>query len=146
MERAAGKIEGLSDSPELLKRNAEVTDSELQIKVGNLKAENERLQTDYAQLLESSTVVTNKLRQELAEVRSQLEKEGATREEVEAELSDLKQKSASAQRGDDSVQNQSPVFLTTASELPEAADLLNQLKGLRKKSRADLGDVEAFTG
>ncbi|MEG4087926.1 hypothetical protein [Microcoleus sp. Pol12B4] len=26
-------------------------------------------------------------------------------------------------------------------ELPEAADLLNQLKARRKKSRADLGDV-----
>lgn len=29
-----------------------------------------------------------------------------------------------------------------ASELPEPADLLNQLKGRRKKSKADLADVE----
>ncbi|MEG3880969.1 hypothetical protein QT972_26755 [Microcoleus sp. herbarium7] len=42
------------------------------------------------------------------------------------ELSDLRQKSV------------------TASELPEAADLLNQLKGRRKKSRADLADVETL--
>ena len=31
----------------------------------------------------------------------------------------------------------------TASELPEAANLLNQLKGRRKKSKADLADMEA---
>lgn len=30
------------------------------------------------------------------------------------------------------------------SEFPDAADLLNQLKSKRKKSKADLGDVEAI--
>ena len=114
----------MSDSPELLKPN-EVKDSELQIRLGNLEAENEKLHTDYAKLLESSAHVTNKLRQELAQLRSQLATECADREEVEAELSDLRQKSV------------------TASELPEAADLLNQLKGWRKKSKADLADMEA---
>ncbi|MEG3926445.1 hypothetical protein [Microcoleus sp. D3_18a_C4] len=44
---------------------------------------------------------------------------------METQLADLKQKSA------------------TASELPEAADLLNQLKNRRKKSGADLADMEA---
>jgi chromosome segregation ATPase len=44
--------------------------------------------------------------------------------ELQTQLSDLKQKSA------------------TASELPEAADLLNQLKAHRKKSSATLADVE----
>ena len=116
----------MSDSPELLKPN-EVTDSELQVRLGNLEAENERLQADYAKLLESSTHVTNKLRQELAEVRSQLETERASLEEVEAELSDLKQNSAPA-----------------SQELPEAADLLNQLKAKRKKSSAALADIEVI--
>ena len=74
--------------------------------------------------MQSSSAVTNKLREELREVRSQFEKERADREEVETELSDLRQKSV------------------TASELPEAADLLNQLKARRKKSRADLADVD----
>jgi hypothetical protein len=46
------------------------------------------------------------------------------REEIEVQFSDLKQKSA------------------TASELPEAADLYNQLKAKRKKSSASLADVE----
>ncbi|MEG4519227.1 flagellar alpha dynein [Microcoleus sp. AT9b-C5] len=32
----------------------------------------------------------------------------------------------------------------TVAEFPEPADLLNQLKARRKKSKADLGDVEAI--
>jgi len=94
----------------------------------NIQAELEDARVDYAKLLESSTVVTNKLRQELAEVRSQLETERADREQVEAELADLKQKSV------------------TASELPEAADLLNKLKAKRKKSPVTLADIEAILG
>jgi septal ring factor EnvC (AmiA/AmiB activator) len=61
----------------------------------------------------------------LQEVRSQLEQERADREQVEAELADLKQKSA-----------------TASKDLPETADLLNQLKAKRKKSNATLADVE----
>ncbi len=86
------------------------------------------VEADRAKLLESSTVVTNKLREELQKVRSQLATELADREEVETQLSDLRQKSV------------------TASELPEAADLLNQLKGRRKKSKADLADIDAILG
>lgn len=44
---------------------------------------------------------------------------------LQEQLSDLRQKSV------------------TASEFPEPADLLNQLKGRRKKSRVDLADMEA---
>ena len=44
--------------------------------------------------------------------------------DLQAELSGIKQK------------------IATASELPEAADLLNQLKTRRKKSKADLADLE----
>ena len=126
-----GKPEGLSNFSEL-PNPYEVTDSELQIELGNLKTElsnlateNEKLRADYDALLESSTVVTNKLRQELAEVRSQLATERADREEIEAELSDLNQKSA-----------------TAGKDLPEAANLYNQLKTRRKKSNASLADVE----
>ncbi|MEG4121847.1 hypothetical protein QUA43_30820 [Microcoleus sp. N9_B4] len=142
------------DSSELPNLDA-VTDNELQIELGNLRAENEALsqelakekdnygtlvtisqqlnrqqeeaRADYAKLLESSTHITNKLRQELAEVRSQLATERADREEIEAQLSDLKQNSVAASK-----------------DLPEAADLLNQLKAKRKKSRADLADIEAI--
>jgi chromosome segregation ATPase len=97
--------------------------------------------------------VTNKLRQEVQELRSQLEAQKTSwdelREELEnsetirgqvqaeladreaelaavrSELADLKQKSA-----------------TASKDLPEAADLLNQLKSKRKKSTASLADVE----
>jgi chromosome segregation ATPase len=169
-----GKSEGLGDFSEL-PNLYKVTDSELQIELGNLKTElsnlateNEKIRTDYDALLESSTVVTKKLGQEVqelrsqlatektrgeeiweelsdteqilaevrsenselkktcTELRSQLEQERADREEIEAELADLKQKSAAA------------------SELPEAADLLNQLKTRRKKSKADLADLEVI--
>ena len=144
----------MSDSPELLKPS-EVTDKELQNELSNLKAENEKLQTDYDTLLESSTAVTNKLREEVQEVRSQLEEERGYKKEVEdecwdkeealnqtraelvdrekelaaalAELLDLKQKPAAARK-----------------DFPDAADLLNQLKTRRKKSKADLADLETI--
>jgi len=45
--------------------------------------------------------------------------------ELQTQLSDLKQKSAAASK-----------------DLPEAADLLNQLKSKRKKSKTDLADLE----
>jgi chromosome segregation ATPase len=88
----AGKIEGLSNSLELLKPNVEVTDTEL----GNLKAENETLRVDYAKLPKSSTHVTNKLRQEVQELPSQLETERAEREQIEVELFEKKQNSVPA--------------------------------------------------
>lgn len=92
------------------------------------EAKRDEVRANYAALLESSTAVTNKLRQELAEVRAQLATERADREEIEGELSDLKQKSA-----------------TAGKDLPEAADLLNQLKKAKgKKSSASLADVEAI--
>jgi hypothetical protein len=83
-----GKLES-GDSLELPKVDNEVAE-QLQNELGNLKAENENLRADYAALLESSTHVANKLRQEVQELRSQLETERAAREEVEAELSELK--------------------------------------------------------
>jgi len=83
------------DSLELAKVDNEVVE-QLQNELGNLKAESKKLRADYAALLESSTYMTNELRQEVQEVRSQLETERASREEIEAELSELKQNSAPA--------------------------------------------------
>jgi chromosome segregation ATPase len=110
---------------ESLKPNTEVAE-QLQNKLGNLRGENEKLRADYATLLESSTHVSNKLRQEVQELRSQLETECADREQVEAELAEVKQNSV------------------IASKLPEAANLLNRLKANRKKSTASLADVETL--
>ncbi len=66
------------------------------------------------------------LKKTCADLRSQFEAERADREEIETELSKLKQKSA------------------TAREFPEAADLLNQLKAKRKKTKTDLADMEVI--
>ena len=145
----SGKSEGLGNFSKLLNPNSEVTDKELQNELSNLKAENEKLRVDYAALLESSTVVTNKLREEVQELRSQLET-------VQAELFDAKAIISSL--------DPSPVVSAlrleigrlqtelekcrqqpaTEFDLPEAADLLNQLKAKRKKSKADLADLEVI--
>ena len=121
----------MSDSPELLKPNAEVTDEGLQSEIGNLKTENEILKADYAKLLESSIHVTNKLRQEVQELRSQLETERADREEIKAELSELKQNSA-------------PAATLSEKLTPDAATILSQLRARRKKSKTDLADLQAI--
>jgi chromosome segregation ATPase len=92
-----GKSDGLGNLSEL-PNPYEVTDSELQIELSNLKTElsnlateNEKLRADYDALLESSTVVTNKLREEVQEVRSQLETEKTRGEELWEELTDTEQ-------------------------------------------------------
>jgi chromosome segregation ATPase len=151
-EALPGKLES-GDSAELPKVDNEVAE-ELQNELSNLRTENEKLKqeladarTDYAKLLESSTAVKASREKEIAELRSQLEAEQTRYKELdeefwgiheqwselktevrqlEAELAELKQK------------------LATARELPEAAKILNQLKSKRKKSKADLGDVETL--
>jgi len=82
-----GKLDS-GDFLELPKVDNEVVE-QLQNELGNLKAENEKLRADYAALLESSTHVTNKLRQEVQELRSQLQTERISREPIETELAKL---------------------------------------------------------
>lgn len=130
-EALPGKLES-GDSAKLPKVDSGVAE-QLQNGLGNLKAENEKLKQELVDARASCE-------KEISELRSQLEQERADREEVEAQLTDrgeqirqllselaeLKQKPAAAR------------------ELPEAADLLNQLKSKRKKSKTDLGDVEVI--
>jgi cell division protein FtsB len=75
--------------------------------------------------------VTNKLRQEVQELRSQLETEHADREEIDAELSKLKQNSV-------------PAAKLSEKLTPDAATILSQLRAKRKKSKTDLADLEAI--
>jgi uncharacterized coiled-coil DUF342 family protein len=135
------------------------------------------VKADRAKLLESSTVVTNKLREELtentryytgrlneagatigifkdklavaqaknqrlhndlnslqaqvAELRSQLETERASRSEIEAEVFDLKQ-------------NPAPATAHSQKLTPDAATILSELRARRKKSKTDLADLEAI--
>jgi DNA-binding protein H-NS len=131
IEQRLGKIEGLSDSPELSKPDIEVTESELQTDLCNSRTENDHLRADYANLLESSTHITNKLRQEVQELRSQLETERADREETEAKLSELKESSA-------------PAAAHSQKLTPDAATILSKLRARRKKSPVSLVDIVAI--
>ncbi|MEG4957513.1 flagellar alpha dynein, partial [Microcoleus sp. F8-C5] len=54
----------------------------------------------------------------------------------------LEQELKEARRSREESKNSAP----TVAEFPEPADLLNQLKARRKKSRADLADVEVILG
>jgi DNA gyrase/topoisomerase IV subunit A len=78
------------------------------------RQELEEVKADRAKILESSTLVTNKLREELKELQSQLETERADRSELKAELSELKQNSA-------------PVATLSEKLTPDAARILSQL-------------------
>jgi chromosome segregation ATPase len=170
-----GKPEGLGNFSKL-PNPYEVTDSELQIELGNLKrelsnlaTENEKLRADYDALLESSTVVTKKLDQEVQKLRSQLETEKTRVEEIWEELSDteealtvvrsenselkktcaelrsqLEQERADRKEIETELAELKQKSAAASKDLPEAADLLNQLKSKRKKSRADLADLEAI--
>jgi chromosome segregation ATPase len=123
------------------------------------------VKADRAKLLESSTVVTNKLREELTEntryYTGRLNEAGATiglfkdklavaqaknqrlhndLNSLQAQVAELRSQLAAerAEREDD--QKSAPV----EKDLPEAADLLNKLKAKRKKSKTDLADLEAI--
>jgi len=65
-------------------------------------------------------------KREIEKLAEQLAERDAVIADLRSELADLKQKSAPAR------------------ELPDAADLLNQLKAKRKKSKTDLADMEAI--
>jgi DNA repair exonuclease SbcCD ATPase subunit len=216
----------LSDSPELLKPIAEVTevtDSELQIELGNLKAENEnlrqKLESLRQELAENTRYYTARLneagatigtfkdkleaaqaknqrlqnnlgnlqaeREELAQLKkeakeaaAEVHREGRSIEleknRWQGQLSDARAELADAQAiivnqgnrirelergytlkpnpaerrlrleiGELQAQlSELKQKLATASELPEAAEILNQLKAHRKKSSATLPDIE----
>jgi chromosome segregation ATPase len=91
-EALPGKLES-GDSKELPKVGSEVSE-ELQNELSNLKAENEKVRADYDALLESSTVVTNKLREEVREVRSQLatQTEPTPQHKLYTEIEELKER------------------------------------------------------
>jgi DNA repair exonuclease SbcCD ATPase subunit len=125
-EELSGKLE-VGDSLELPKVDSEVAER-LQNELGNLKIENETLRKELAKQKQdyaAQLAISQQFYRESQELRSQVETEHTDREEVETELSELKQKSAAARE-----------------DLPEAANLLNQLKAKRKKSTVSLADVE----
>jgi chromosome segregation ATPase len=68
---------------------------------------------------------------EVIELRSQLETERASREEIETELSEKKQ-------------NSTPAATLPKKLTPNAATILSQLRARRKKSKTDLADLETI--
>lgn len=99
------------------------------VEVASESRKEEDARAEYNALLESSTHITNKFREEVAKLRLQLETERADREEVEAQLSELKQNSA-------------PVATLSEKSIPDAATILSKLRVQRKKSSVTLADVE----
>ncbi|WP_445250417.1 hypothetical protein [Microcoleus sp. OTE_8_concoct_300] len=102
-------------------------DSELLPFIETVRAENQRLHIE----LGNSASEKELLKQELVKLRSQLETECADREDIEAELSELKQNSA-------------PAATLSGKPTPDAATILSQLRARRKKSKTDLSDLEAI--
>jgi uncharacterized coiled-coil DUF342 family protein len=71
------------------------------------------------------------LKQEVQELRSQLETERVDREEIEAQLSELKQNSA-------------PAATLSEKLRPDATTILSKLRARRKKSPVSLTDIKAI--
>ena len=89
-------------------------------KLAVAQAKNQRLHNDL-----------NSLQAQVTELRSQLEKERTDREEIEAELSELKQNSV-------------PAATLSRKLTPDAATILSQLRARRKKLKIDLADLEVI--
>jgi uncharacterized protein (DUF3084 family) len=92
-----------------------------------VRAKNQRLHTE----LGNSESEKELLKQELVELRSQLETERADREEIEAKLFELKQ-------------NFLPAATVSEKLTPDAATILSQLRAKRKKSPVSLADIGAI--
>jgi chromosome segregation ATPase len=89
-------------------------------KLAAAQAKNQRLHNDL-----------DNLQAQVAELRSQLQKERASREEIEAELSEKKQNSV-------------PAATLFGKLTPDVATILSQLRARRKKSKTDLADLETI--
>jgi predicted RNase H-like nuclease (RuvC/YqgF family) len=124
----------LSYSPELLKPDAQVTESGLHTELSNLKTENEALRQELAKQKQdyaAQLAISKQFNQQVQDLRSQLETECASREEIETEFSELKQISA-------------PAATLSEKLTPDAPTILSQLRAKRKKSKTDLADLEAI--
>ena len=90
-------------------------------------------------LLTAKNAAIDRLESELASARKEKFEAGL---EIDRLDSDLLDSDLAAHRSQlsDLKQNSAPI----AIELPEPADLLNKLKGKRKKSKADLADIETI--
>ncbi len=81
----------MSDSPELLKPNPEVTDSELQIELGNLRSENESLRQRFAESRDTIEILTREteaLNEQLATANQAITERDDSIESLRQELTE----------------------------------------------------------
>ena len=153
-----------------MRRSLERSDTIINLRNQEIATLNSRLAANDETIAEAAEQF-DRLDQEVTQLRSQLQTEKTRGEELWEELSDteealtkvraelvdrekelaaalaevldLKQKLAAAP-----TENPEPEQKLAAAgkDLLKAADVLNQLKGRRKKSRADLGDMEVVLG
>ena len=125
------------------------------------------MKADRAKLLESSTVVTNKLREELTEntryYTGRLNEAGATiatfkdklavaqaknqrlhndLNSLQAQVAELRSQLETERASREEITNLAPIAIGV--EFPDAATILSQLRAKRKKSKTDLADLEAI--
>jgi chromosome segregation ATPase len=96
------------------------------------------VKADYAKLLESSTVVTNKLREEVQEVRSQLEAEKTRGEELWEELTDTEQALAEVRSENSELKKTCADLrsqLATQGERTPQHQLYSQIEELKERNR-----------
>jgi len=105
----------------------ETVQSEIESFEQQLRSQSRRLEEQDQELLKLHER-NGDLELEVQNLREQLEKERASREEIEAALE----------------QNEKSAPIAIGVEFPEPADLLNQLKTRRKKSSVTLADIEAI--
>ena len=152
-ERLPGKSEA-GNSAELPKVDNAVAE-ELHNDLSNLKAENEALKTDVETLrrsLENSDCLVNKKNQEISELNSRLaaanQKNSDSDEELSEQFEELKHQDAEIERLKSELTRlageNSEKSAPAGKDLPEAAEILNQLKAKRKKSKTDLADLETI--
>jgi len=161
----------LSDSPELLKPNAAVTDRELQTELGNLQVEKEEITEIKKELKKAAELHREERSIELEKVRWQRELSDARAELADAKATILRQgdKIRELERGysfkpnpvesalrreigelrsqleiERADQEENKKSAPVEKNSPEAADLLNKLKAKRKKSKTDLADLEVI--
>ncbi|MFB8798135.1 MAG: hypothetical protein U7126_28785 [Microcoleus sp.] len=114
----------------------------------------ETVKSDYDALLESSARVTNNLKEEVQRLRSQLDVQKADWSELladfensEAVRTDLVLQVQMLQSELGAIRTDRPEIqksVLAVADFPEPSDLLNQLRTRRKKSRADLADIEVI--
>ncbi len=109
------------------------------LELESLKQQLEEVKADRDKVFENSLTLKTKLERQVGELRSKLEREEADREELQKQFDELNKQYLDKVFVVEAVRDKKSA---TAGELPEAADLLNQLKTRRKKSNASLADVE----